>query len=495
MAKHFVANSLNRIIDRAIQVHGALGYSKDTPLADMFQHARWARFADGADEIHQMRIAERTIAGVHSDHGTTTAATGDLPICESRLTGDLGARARRAARGAPSSPGAWAATRRSRSTATLGQAHRSASASTRCSTRARSTRSARSPAAAAYDDDGTLVDVHARELRDGPRPHRRPAGRRRRRRLHRARRRGRRVDLPEAGARRAHGERPRPADRAARRRLGRRRLGEVARDRAARVRAVQPGLGVGRREPRDACRWSSLCLGSVAGLGAARVVTSHYSMMVKGTSPAVRRRARRSSNRLGIETVDKETLGGSAIHTRNGAVDDEVDDRGRGVRARPPVPLVPPALGRRAAAARPSRPTTPSAREALARRRDPARARARSTRCASIIDAVVDRGSFFEIGRGYGPVARSPGSPASTAGRSRCSPTTRTSTPAAGPPTRREKVERFVDLAETFHLPVVHLVDNPGFVIGTDGRAGRRRSATAPGRSPRSTRRRCRGAR
>ena len=62
MAKHFVANALCRIIDRAIQVHGALGYSKDTPLADMFQHARWARFADGADEIHQMRIAQRTIS-------------------------------------------------------------------------------------------------------------------------------------------------------------------------------------------------------------------------------------------------------------------------------------------------------------------------------------------------------------------------------------------------------------------------------------------------
>ena len=66
----------------------------------------------------------------------------------------------------------------------------------------------------------------------------------------------------------------------------------------------------------------SCCLGSVAGLGAARVVTSHYSVMVKGTSqlfvagpPVVAR--------LG-EDVDKETLGGSAIHTRNGAVDDEV---------------------------------------------------------------------------------------------------------------------------------------------------------------------------
>ncbi|MEI8357170.1 MAG: acyl-CoA dehydrogenase family protein [Deltaproteobacteria bacterium] len=79
MAKHFVANALGRIIDRAIQVHGALGYSTDTPLAHMYQHARWARFADGADEIHQMRIAQRTIAA-WSRGGSTRVATGDLPI-------------------------------------------------------------------------------------------------------------------------------------------------------------------------------------------------------------------------------------------------------------------------------------------------------------------------------------------------------------------------------------------------------------------------------
>ena len=79
MAKHFVANSLWRIVDRAIQVHGALGYSTDTPLAGMLQQARWSRFADGADEIHQMRIAQRTIAA-YKDHGSTKKATGDLPL-------------------------------------------------------------------------------------------------------------------------------------------------------------------------------------------------------------------------------------------------------------------------------------------------------------------------------------------------------------------------------------------------------------------------------
>ena len=79
MSKHFVANMLNRVIDRSIQVHGALGYSTDTPLAHMYQHARWARFADGADEVHQMRIAQRTIAA-YTDEGSTRRATGNLPI-------------------------------------------------------------------------------------------------------------------------------------------------------------------------------------------------------------------------------------------------------------------------------------------------------------------------------------------------------------------------------------------------------------------------------
>jgi len=79
MTKHFVANALGRIIDRSIQVHGALGYSTDTPLAKMATQARWARFADGADEVHQWRIAQRTIdSWVRT--GSMNAATGGLPL-------------------------------------------------------------------------------------------------------------------------------------------------------------------------------------------------------------------------------------------------------------------------------------------------------------------------------------------------------------------------------------------------------------------------------
>ena len=45
----------------------------------MYQHARWARFADGADEVHQMRIAQRTIAA-WKDTGSVNKATGSLPL-------------------------------------------------------------------------------------------------------------------------------------------------------------------------------------------------------------------------------------------------------------------------------------------------------------------------------------------------------------------------------------------------------------------------------
>ncbi|HEX7168447.1 MAG TPA: acyl-CoA dehydrogenase family protein [Acidimicrobiales bacterium] len=79
MTKIHVANTLWKVIDRAIQVHGALGYSKDTPLADMMLGARSARLVDGADEVHMMQTARNAIAA-YKDHGNTKAATGDLPL-------------------------------------------------------------------------------------------------------------------------------------------------------------------------------------------------------------------------------------------------------------------------------------------------------------------------------------------------------------------------------------------------------------------------------
>jgi acyl-CoA dehydrogenase len=76
-AKHHVANMLWNVVDRAIQVHGALGYSTDTPLERMMKHARSARLVDGADEVHQALIARNVRAAV-KDTGDTRVATGDF---------------------------------------------------------------------------------------------------------------------------------------------------------------------------------------------------------------------------------------------------------------------------------------------------------------------------------------------------------------------------------------------------------------------------------
>jgi acyl-CoA dehydrogenase len=76
-AKHHVANSLWRIVDRAIQVHGALGYSTDTPLERLMRNARSARLVDGADEVHQQTIARNVIAA-YKETKSTRSATGDL---------------------------------------------------------------------------------------------------------------------------------------------------------------------------------------------------------------------------------------------------------------------------------------------------------------------------------------------------------------------------------------------------------------------------------
>jgi acyl-CoA dehydrogenase len=75
MAKHHVANMLWKITDRAIQVHGALGYSTDSPLERMLKHARSARLVDGADEVHLSQIAQHVIEAVRED-GTSRRATG-----------------------------------------------------------------------------------------------------------------------------------------------------------------------------------------------------------------------------------------------------------------------------------------------------------------------------------------------------------------------------------------------------------------------------------
>jgi acetyl-CoA carboxylase carboxyltransferase component len=205
----------------------------------------------------------------------------------------------------------------------------------------------------------------------------------------------------------------------------------------------------------------ALGLGPVAGLGAGRQVMAHYSLLVDGVSqmfvagPPVVAAAG--------EVRTKEELGGAHIHATNGAVDDRVASEAEAfTRLRRFLSYLPssvdelPARGPVKDRRRKGEEWLLSAVPRDGRKLYPIR---------PIIEAIVDRDSWFEIGREWGlgvvaGFARLDGWPVAVVA----------SNPQAlgglWTAATARKVERMVDLADTFHLPVVHLVDNPGFLIG-----------------------------
>lgn len=205
----------------------------------------------------------------------------------------------------------------------------------------------------------------------------------------------------------------------------------------------------------------SLALGPCAGLGAGRVAASHYSVMVKGLSqvfvagPPVARA-------IG-EDIDKEGLGGWEIQARNGVVDDAVDSELEAMAmARRFLSYVPGSVD--------DLPARLPSRDPINRKEEflvsiVPRDRVTPYKSRRIVEACVDAGSFFEMGKAWGrsiitgfarldgwPVAIMAGDPYVLDG--------------AWTADAARKVERFVDLANTFHLPIVHFVDCPGFAVG-----------------------------
>ncbi|HRE35416.1 MAG TPA: carboxyl transferase domain-containing protein, partial [Sphingopyxis terrae] len=163
------------------------------------------------------------------------------------------------------------------------------------------------------------------------------------------------------------------------------------------------------------------------------------------------------------DTLDREELGGVDVHTRNGVVDDEVASEAEAfARARWFLSYLPSSIHERAA-------RTPCSDPVV--RRDEAllsvvpREAKQVYSMRRIAGAVFDQGSFFEMGARWGRAvitafARLDGYPVAV---------------LASDPTylggswdakTSEKAERFVKLADQFRLPIVHLVDNPGFMIG-----------------------------
>jgi alkylation response protein AidB-like acyl-CoA dehydrogenase len=61
LIKFVTANTMQRVIDRALQVHGGLGMTDDTILAFFYRHERAARIYDGADEVHKVSVARKIL--------------------------------------------------------------------------------------------------------------------------------------------------------------------------------------------------------------------------------------------------------------------------------------------------------------------------------------------------------------------------------------------------------------------------------------------------
>ena len=78
MIKFFGAKVLHDVVDRAVQIHGALGYSGDMPLEMLYRFARHARFVDGADEVHREMVARHELRAVqHPGFGGPERAHSD----------------------------------------------------------------------------------------------------------------------------------------------------------------------------------------------------------------------------------------------------------------------------------------------------------------------------------------------------------------------------------------------------------------------------------
>ncbi|HVE68188.1 MAG TPA: acyl-CoA dehydrogenase family protein [Solirubrobacteraceae bacterium] len=69
LIKFFGAGVLHDVVDRALQIHGSLGYSTDMPLEAMYRYSRGARFYDGPDEVHRESVARQILRGYEAPEG------------------------------------------------------------------------------------------------------------------------------------------------------------------------------------------------------------------------------------------------------------------------------------------------------------------------------------------------------------------------------------------------------------------------------------------
>lgn len=212
-----------------------------------------------------------------------------------------------------------------------------------------------------------------------------------------------------------------------------------------------------------------IALGPCAGFPAGRLVASHLSIMTKDTSqvltggPAVVAHAMK-------EQVTKEDLGSAEVHGRNGMVDNVAEDETDALR-----------MAQRFLSYLPSHCGEVAPRFDVGDRRNRReekllkiipRERRRAYKIRRLIELVVDGRSFFEIGPGWGRsqvtgLARIDGYTVGVLAND-CYHDSGSMTADGA-----EKIRRFAELCDLFHVPIVSFVDEPGFAIGTEAeRAG-----------------------
>ena len=208
----------------------------------------------------------------------------------------------------------------------------------------------------------------------------------------------------------------------------------------------------------------SIACGAVAGFPAGRLVASHFSVMSRRTAqiliggPALVERA------LGV-LMTKDELGGAQVHARSGVVDNLADDEHDAfAQARRFLSYLPASVDQRA-------PKTSTDDKPERMEEDLIEAVPRNARTGfdmrAIVRMVMDVDSFFEIGATYGRsqitgLARLDGQPVGILAND-CMVYAGAMTAEAA-----QKYRRFVEMCDTFHLPIVNFVDQPGFMIGPE---------------------------
>ena len=208
----------------------------------------------------------------------------------------------------------------------------------------------------------------------------------------------------------------------------------------------------------------SMAGGAVAGFPAGRMAASHFSVMTKYTAQILIGGPKLVERALGV-SLTKDELGGAHIHARSGLVDNVAEDEEAAlVQCRRFLSYLPSSVYERTPRIQSNDDPSRSEEELLTIVPRDSNA---GFDVREMVSMIMDIDSFFEIGRDYGSsqivgLARLDGQPVGVLAND-CRVYAGAMTAEAA-----QKYRRFVELCDTFHIPVVNFIDQPGFMIGPE---------------------------